>query len=99
MTVQTKATQPNPQKGRVTVLIDHKAHTFAESENPYIGKELYRAAGVNPDKYDLWLRQPCHQQDDELIEPCDEITLEQGQYFYTAKKLIKLGGPDDEVET
>lgn len=92
------ATRPHPHPERITVLIDHKAHTFPASGNPYKGERLYRAADVDPCKYDLWLRQPC-QKDDELIEPGDEVTLEQGQYFYSAKKLIKLGGHDDDAAT
>ena len=95
---EVTATRPQPHPERITVLIDHKAHTFPSAANPIKGEELYRAAGVDPRHYDLWLRQPC-QKDDELIEPSDEVILQQGQYFYTAKKLIQLGGHDHDAAT
>lgn len=71
----------------INIIIDNKHLT---SPNPTTGNALYTLGQV-PDGYDLFLEEH-GQRDDTFIPKNDaEITLHNGNHFYTAKSSLNPG--------
>lgn len=72
----------------VTIHIDSKTY---KSPNPTTGAALYNLGSIDATQYDLFLE--VHNHGDDIIIHNDdkEITLKNGQHYYSAQKNLNPG--------
>lgn len=75
------------EHNQVTIIIDKKEH---KSPNPTTGAALYLLGAVAVG-YDLWLEVHGKGDDERIANDAAEVTLKNGDQFYTAKSTLNPG--------
>lgn len=75
---------------KIVFFIDKNKQQIEETQNPVTGQFLRSLPPPVQEGYDLWLRAKGHE-DDELIKSETQVTVKEGDHFYTAKSVITPG--------
>ena len=80
----------NVTNKKIHFKIDKTQYEISEDQNPVTGAYL-RSLPPVPEDYDLWLRGR-GSDDDKLINPEENVEVENGDHFYTSKRVVTPGG-------
>ena len=86
--MQQEQNETSKKHDEVTIHIDSKTY---KSPNPTTGAALYIMGSIDASQYDLFLE--VHGHGDDILIPNDsnEITLKNGNHYYSAQKNLNPG--------